>query len=571
MEILHIKGVRILDDEFRGLLETVCGLQQKGGAFQACGRNPGVCDQLLRFLALKDLSAPLIATGVNHTCAVKANGDLVCWGSNYYGQCDVPPDLGPVMTVAAGLNHTCAVKANGDIVLFGNNWYGQCDVPPDLGPVAAMAAGGFHTCAVKANGDLVCFGNNDVGQCDVPEDLGPVVAVEAGDVHTCAVKANGDLVCFGSSNDYGQCDVPPDLGPVVAVAAGSLHTCAVKDNGDLVCWGSNHHGQCDFPPDLGPVVAVAAGMNRTCAIKANGDLVHFGGNVSDDPPDLGPVAVIATTHHTCAVKATGDLICFGNNRDGQCDVPPDLGTLRFAASSFERCFVPGPVEPAVVQRVDHSGPAALIPADEAAAIVAQQEASFIEHNINSVTWGAATASQSVYRVVLLHFSRAPAQMRDALQHSEGLRPVFDELAQAGLNWMLPSGTKILVPPHVYHMLLNHLNCNSDLEQQLHSSHILVSEELQAVVMAAVGELPSRLRVRLADYDTFTLSDAASSADSGWSVAASGSVQPWGWSEGEIVLSRTFLELRPTDIADDVTHSTGRGGNPRLAVRRAESF
>ena len=44
----------------------------------------------------------------------------------------VPPDLGPVVAVAAGRFHTCAVKASGELVCFGDNEYGQCDVPPDL-------------------------------------------------------------------------------------------------------------------------------------------------------------------------------------------------------------------------------------------------------------------------------------------------------------------------------------------------------------------------------------------------------------------------------------------------------
>ena len=66
------------------------------------------------------------------------------------------------------------------------------------------------------------------------------------------------------------------------------------------------------------------------------------------------------------MKANGDLVCFGDNGDGERDVPVDLGALRFAACSCKKCFVPGPLEPAVVQRVDHSEPAATIPADEAA-------------------------------------------------------------------------------------------------------------------------------------------------------------------------------------------------------------
>ena len=46
---------------------------------------------------------------------------------------DIPADLGPMVAVAAGSNHTCGVIANGDLVCFGDNRFGQCDVPVDLG------------------------------------------------------------------------------------------------------------------------------------------------------------------------------------------------------------------------------------------------------------------------------------------------------------------------------------------------------------------------------------------------------------------------------------------------------
>ncbi|CAE7233570.1 UVR8 [Symbiodinium sp. CCMP2592] len=242
------------------------------------------------------------------------------------------------------VRYTCALNATGELVCFGDNQFYQCDVPPDLGPVVAMAAGGHHTCAVKASGELVCFGDNEFGQCDVPPDLGPVLAVAAGLRHTCAVKASGELVCFGD-NQNGQRDVPPDLGPVLAVAAGLRYTCAVKASGELVCFGDNEFGQCDVPPDLGPVVAVAAGGR-----------------------------------HTCAVKASGDLICFGFNELGQCDVP----------AGFRVRLAPRPVRPAapdptqqVLQPVHHSEPPAEISQEEGAAIVAEQEATWIEHNIGS--------------------------------------------------------------------------------------------------------------------------------------------------------------------------------------------
>ena len=101
----------------------------------------------------------------------------------------MPADLEPVWAVSAGHVHTCAVRVDGQLVCFGNNGSGQCDVPADLEPVWAVSVGNFHTCA---DGQLVCFGDNSYGQCEVPEDLGPnvleyfgpVLAFSEGQVHT---------------------------------------------------------------------------------------------------------------------------------------------------------------------------------------------------------------------------------------------------------------------------------------------------------------------------------------------------------------------------------------------------
>ena len=68
--------------------------------------------------------------------------ELVCFGWNDNGQCDVPPQLGAVIGVAAGLYHTAAIKASGELACFGQNNHGECDVPPQLGAVIGVAAGG---------------------------------------------------------------------------------------------------------------------------------------------------------------------------------------------------------------------------------------------------------------------------------------------------------------------------------------------------------------------------------------------------------------------------------------------
>jgi alpha-tubulin suppressor-like RCC1 family protein len=215
-----------------------------------------------------------VANGAGHTCALQADGKVVCWGSNDFGQCDIPTWLHTATTVAAGVYHTCVVLAGGELVCFGDNSSGQCDVPASLGPVSAVAAGLAHTCAVQSDGNIVCFGHGGKSAL-VSAGTERVIAVAAGYFHTCFVLADGKLICVGA-NDCGQCDAPAGLGPIIAVAAGERHTCALQADGQLICFGWNGEGQCDIPHFLGPVTAVAAGRYHTCAVQRGGDLVCFG-------------------------------------------------------------------------------------------------------------------------------------------------------------------------------------------------------------------------------------------------------------------------------------------------------
>ncbi|MFM9182153.1 MAG: hypothetical protein ACKOV8_13070, partial [Phycisphaerales bacterium] len=108
-----------------------------------------------------------------------------------------------VMAVAAA-----STTALGQSVrAWGENFYGQCNVPADLGPCIAVAGRGGHTVALRTDGLVRAWGDNVDFQCNVPADLGPSTAVRA-----------------WGRNNYGQCNVPANLGPCTAVAAGGLHT-----------------------------------------------------------------------------------------------------------------------------------------------------------------------------------------------------------------------------------------------------------------------------------------------------------------------------------------------------------
>ena len=49
-----------------------------------------------------------IAVNVEHTCAIKADDTVACWGYDRDGQSSVPSGLGSIKSVAAGSYHTCA-------------------------------------------------------------------------------------------------------------------------------------------------------------------------------------------------------------------------------------------------------------------------------------------------------------------------------------------------------------------------------------------------------------------------------------------------------------------------------
>jgi Regulator of chromosome condensation (RCC1) repeat len=151
-----------------------------------------------------------VSAGAVHTCAVKTDGSIACWGDNSSNEAVAP--AGAFKSVSAGDSYTCAVKADDSLACWGSNAYGRTDAP--AGTFTSVSAGAYHACAVKADDDsLACWGSNDNGETVAP--AGAFKSVSAGLFHTCAVKADDSLACWGN-NDLGQTDVPVDTtAPVV--------------------------------------------------------------------------------------------------------------------------------------------------------------------------------------------------------------------------------------------------------------------------------------------------------------------------------------------------------------------
>jgi Regulator of chromosome condensation (RCC1) repeat len=284
------------------------------------------------------VAAAAVSTGISS--AVSAAAVVRCWGSNEFGQCNVPADVVNPTMVAAGWEHCMAILADGRLRCWGNNDYGQCNVPGDLGPVVEVAGGIWHSVARRADGTMRCWGWNGYGQCNVPSNLGQVIQVQGGLYHSSALRSNGMIWAWGL-NDWGQCSVPSDLTGVVRYAGGPYHSIAIRTDGSLVCWGRNSSGQCNIPADVGKTLRVAAGTIHSLALRNDGS-VRCWGSIQTTDPALGPAVDVigggGTGYIAFAIQADGRARDWTNPM-GQPSAPSDLTGVMQAGIGREHFIV----------------------------------------------------------------------------------------------------------------------------------------------------------------------------------------------------------------------------------------
>ena len=81
---------------------------------------------------------PAVDARGGHTCEVRTNGTVTCWGKNDYGQAS--PPAGPFQSISVGNWHTCGLRADGTIACWGDNRYPHQTRPP-VDPSRSVTAG----------------------------------------------------------------------------------------------------------------------------------------------------------------------------------------------------------------------------------------------------------------------------------------------------------------------------------------------------------------------------------------------------------------------------------------------
>jgi hypothetical protein len=260
-------------------------------------------------------------------------GEIVAWGQNSAGECNVPSPNSGFTAIAAGSQQWLGLKTDGSIVAWGDNTWGECNVPAPNTNFIAVAAGKYMSLGLKSDGSIVAWGFNVNGdpRLTVPSPNTGFIAIAAGNGSMLGLKTDGSIVAWGD-NGWGECNVPSPNTGFIAIAAGGYHALGLKNDGSIVAWGQDVYGQCDVPSPNTGFVAIAAGWDHSLGLKTNGSIVAWGNNLDywgnysgqrDVPsPNTGFAAIAAGWSHSLGLKNDGSIVAWGYNAYGECNVPP---------------------------------------------------------------------------------------------------------------------------------------------------------------------------------------------------------------------------------------------------------
>ena len=288
-----------------------------------------------------------VSAGNFHTCALKEGGGVLCWGSGRAGQLgdnkavdsltpvavvttdatDVTTnkevELSRVIQLSLGNAHTCALKDNGSVLCWGSGQAGQLGDNKSIGsrvPVTVVTAS-------EANSSEIV-------------ELRGITQISVGNDHSCALLGGaidtddegiGRVFCWGDGS-RGQLGYPltssslmssmafvvlredteePPLNYIKEISAGDLHTCALESEVDedglnILCWGAGDNGRLgrgsvenanedsDFPVEVEMSDIIEEPRDREPASEeANSDEANSdegdgeAGGEDDSPDDLG--------------------------------------------------------------------------------------------------------------------------------------------------------------------------------------------------------------------------------------------------------------------------------------------
>ena len=319
--------------------------------------------------------------GLTHSCGLRANGAVLCWGGNEHRQAAPPPNL-RLASLSTSYNHNCGLQDNGIAVCWGAAGLGSqtytVTSPRALATVVGTPRGELRN-ANQALAFLVP--NNLRGNLTFTIRVNPIydnnalreqsfdLDVSSLDTDVSAVSWTVDSGRIGSHDfnvEYDadsadgrvvritQVSASPPLGRLywsfstsfpesetrtsnltdellsapravyTDISAGFDHNCALLQDGSPECWGDNSEGQ-SFPPSGLMLKDISAGFKFSCGLRTDGAPVCWGDInrwTIPTPQDEQLVSLTTGGAHACGLREDGAPVCWGRNSYRQ-SMPPE--------------------------------------------------------------------------------------------------------------------------------------------------------------------------------------------------------------------------------------------------------
>ena len=251
--------------------------------------------------------------GKEHTCGIQTGGSLWCWGYNNSGQIgDATTTDRSVPTAISGggvwkqvsvngdaiRHHTCAIKSDDTLWCWGNNNSGRLgdgtstnrNIPTAIsggGTWKKVSLGESYTCAIKSDDTLWCWGNNTFSQLADGTSTNRLVPT--------AVAGGGTwkhIIGYSQSNN-----------------------CGVKSDDSVWCWGDG----INIPTAAG-VFWSNVGVNFPCGLKSDKTISCVLTGIIETFPMPGiqwdSIDSRFPNPYYCGIS-NSKLLCWGNNSNGQ--------------------------------------------------------------------------------------------------------------------------------------------------------------------------------------------------------------------------------------------------------------
>ncbi|MCY3818885.1 MAG: RCC1 domain-containing protein, partial [Gammaproteobacteria bacterium] len=221
-----------------------------------------------------------IASGSDHVCGLRPDGQAACWGDDDAGETEAPG--GVFKAVAAGSALSCGLRPSGEPECWGDDqWWVQAPPP---GTFIDVVVGTGSACGLHPGGRVTCWGRWRYGG---PLPDAAFVSLSM-DYHFCGLHSGGRLECVDRTAERGGTwsyagrfrqlsDFGPDVaqaGPFADFDGRGAHYCGLRWDATVEC----SHGEYGWWPEApgGAFLDIAVEDSQACGIRPDSTLECWG-------------------------------------------------------------------------------------------------------------------------------------------------------------------------------------------------------------------------------------------------------------------------------------------------------